>query len=160
MSDPLATYLQDHLAGSVLAVDLLEALRGEHAGEPLGELAAGLLVEVEADRTVLQGLVERVGAGPSPIKEAAAWLGEKVSRLKLHRDAAGELGAFQALEVLALGILGKRALWRALAAAAPADERLRGLDFAHLATRAQAQHDRVEEQRLASAREALRPARD
>jgi hypothetical protein len=39
---------------------------------------------------------------------------------------------------------------------AAADARLRGVDFDHLAARAQAQHARVEEHRLEAARTALR----
>jgi hypothetical protein len=156
MSDPLATYVHDHLAGAVVGINLLEALRDQQAGEPLGQFAAELLVELEADRAVLQGLSERVGAGSSALKEASAWLGQKVSRLKLRRRAAGGLGTFEALEALALGILGKLALWRALAVSAAADARLRGVDFDHLAARAQAQHARVEERRLEAARMVLR----
>jgi hypothetical protein len=158
MSDPLATYLHDHLSGAVVAINLLEALRDEHAGEPLGQFAEGLLAEVEADRAVLQGLAERVGAGFSALKEASAWLGEKVSRLKLGGRTAGELGTFEALETLALGILGKLALWRALAVVAATDARLRGIDFDGLAARAQAQHARVEERRIEAAPTALQAA--
>jgi hypothetical protein len=155
MSDSLATYVRDHLAGAVLAINLLEALRDQHASEPLGQFAAGLLSEVEADRAVLQGLAERVGAGSSRLKEAAAWLGEKVSRVKLRRRAAGGLGTFEALEALALGILGKLALWRALGVMAVGDVRLAGIDFDHLAARAHAQHAQVEARRLDAARTAL-----
>jgi hypothetical protein len=160
MSDPLATYLHDHLAGAVVAINLLEALHDQHGGEPLGQFAAELLVEVEADRAVLQRLAERVGAGPSGLKEATAWLGEKVSRLKLRRRAAGGLGTFEALEALALGILGKLALWRALAVMSAVDARLHGVDFDHLAARAQAQHARVEERRLETARTTLHAAQE
>jgi hypothetical protein len=156
MSDPLATYVHDHLAGAVVAITLLEAIRDQYAGERLGQFAAELLVEVEADRAVLQGLAERVGVGSSRLKEAAAWVGEKVSRLKLRHRAAGVLGTFEALEALALGILGKLALWRALAMIAAVDVRLGGIDFDHLATRAEAQHAQVEERRLDTARTALR----
>jgi hypothetical protein len=158
MSDPLATYLHDHLSGAVVAINLLEALRDEHAGESLGQFAEGLRAEVEADRAVLQELAERVGAGSSALKEATAWLGEKVSRLKLGSDTAGELGTFEALDTLALGILGKLALWRALAAVAATDARLRGIDYDSLAARAQAQHTRVEERRIEAARTALQAA--
>jgi hypothetical protein len=125
MSDPLATYLHDHLSGAAVAINLLAALRDEHAGEPLGQFAEGLLAEVEADRAVLQGLAERVG---------------------------------EALETLALGILGKLALWRALAVVAATDARLRGLDFDSLAARAQAQHARVEERRIEAALTAFKAA--
>jgi len=154
MNDPLAVYLHDHLAGAVVAINLIEALRDQHAGEPLGEFAAQLLGEVEADRAVLQEIAERVGSGSSAVKDAAAWLSEKVSRLKLGREAGGELGTFEALEALALGILGKRALWRALTTLG---DRFRDIDLESLASRAQAQHDRVEEHRVQLARTALRP---
>ena len=50
MGDPLATYLHDHLAGSVHAVSLLEFIRDQHEREPLGRFASGLLAEIEADR--------------------------------------------------------------------------------------------------------------
>jgi hypothetical protein len=121
----------------------------------LGQFAAEVLVEVEADREVLHGLAERVGAESSALKEATAWLGEKMSRLKLGSHTAGELGTFEALDTLALGILGKLALWRALAVVAATDARLRGIDYDSLAARAQAQHVRVEERRIEAAQRAL-----
>jgi hypothetical protein len=156
--DPLMTYFRDHLAGAQAAIDLLEVLRDQHPGTPLGQFAAGLPAEVEEDREALRGLAEQVGAGASGLKEAAAWLGEKVSRVKLRRRSAGELATFEALEALGLGILGKRALWRALAVVAGGDDRLCGMDFHHLAARAHAQHVQVEERRLEAAPTALRAA--
>jgi hypothetical protein len=77
-------------------------------------------------------LARRCRIQVQPLVEAAAWLGEKVSRVKLRRRAAGGLGTFEALEALALGILGKLALWRALAVIAAVDGRLGGMDFDHL----------------------------
>jgi hypothetical protein len=73
MSDPLSIYLHDHLAGAALAIELLESMRDQHAGKPLGQFATGLLVEIEQDRDVLLGLSERVGAAPNPVKELTAW---------------------------------------------------------------------------------------
>jgi hypothetical protein len=157
MNDRLTTYLHDHLAGSTVAIDLLTVLRDEHTGEPIGGLAAELLEEVEADRAVLRGLAERLGAPSNPVKEAAAWLAEKVARAKLHRQVAGDLGTFEAIEALGLGIQGKLALWRALDRVAAADPRVAGHDFAALAERAREQHARVEEARLELARRALSP---
>ena len=155
-TDPLATYLQDHLAGAAAAIELLEMLRDQHEAESVGDLAAQLVAEVEADRGVLEALARRVAEGSSLLKDATGWLGAKISQLKLGRPPAGTLGTFQALETLALGVLGKLALWRALLEVAPSDARLRGVDFQALAERAQAQHARVEGQRLALARTALR----
>jgi hypothetical protein len=155
MSDPLATYLHDHLAGSALAADLIEVLRDQYAGEPLGEFAEGLLAEVQADRATLKALAERVGAGSSGLKEFGGWLAEKASRLKLKPNDKGGLGTFEALEFLALGIYGKLGLWRALAVVSPLDARLLGVDFYELAARAETQHREIEERRLEVARTAL-----
>ena len=155
MSSALETYLEDHLAGAAGAIQLLEALRDRHAAEPVGRFAAEILAEVEADRETLRGLAARLGGGSHPVKEAAAWLAEKAARLKLGREIAGELGAFEALEALALGIQGKRALWCALAVASTFDARLRSVDLDGLIARAESQHARVEEFRLALAPSAL-----
>jgi hypothetical protein len=113
MSDPLATYLQDHLAGAKHAIDLLENPRTRHAGQPLGQFAAAMLEEIEADRGLLRGLAESIAGGSSELKEMGAWLSEKISRAKLNDDANG-FGTLEALEFLELGIHGKRLLWIAL----------------------------------------------
>ncbi|MGI9074399.1 MAG: hypothetical protein ACR2JB_24495 [Bryobacteraceae bacterium] len=155
MNDPLATYLHDHLAGSKFAIELLDSLRDQYSGEPLGQFAAALLMDVEEDRGILQGIVDRTGKRPPDLKEAAAWLGEKVSQFKLKRGSMEGLGTFQALETLALGILGKLALWRVLAVVAEDDHRVRGVDFQQLVSRAENQHARVEESRLQMARTAF-----
>jgi hypothetical protein len=111
MSDPLATYLENHLAGAAAAIDVLGAIRDQHAGELLGQFAIGMLAEVEADNAVLKSLAAKTGGGSSSLKGVSAWVAEKVSRLKLKRGASDGLGTFEALEFLALGIQGKLALW-------------------------------------------------
>ena len=154
MATPLAIYVHDHLAGAAFAIDLLETLRDQHRGETVGNFAAAMLIEVETDRTVLKRLADRVGSGSSPIKEAAAWLSEKVSRLKLGGDNDG-LATFEALEFLALGVLGKLSLWKALREIAPMEGRLRDLDFATLIARALDQHSQLETHRLELAKKAF-----
>jgi hypothetical protein len=150
-NDALPTYLQDHLAGALHAIELLKAMREHFSAGPLGQFAERMLAEVEADREVLVKLTERAGGIVGGMKEWGAWLAEKVSRLKLKHGSADGLGTFEALEFLAIGIHGKRALWRALAVVASSDSRLQGVDFAALIARAENQHQRVEEQRLACA---------
>jgi hypothetical protein len=131
-------------------------LRDQHDGEDLGVFARELLTEVEADRQVLDALARLVGEGSNVLKNATGWLGAKISQLKLGRATAGVFGAFQALETLALGVLGKLALWDALVEIASSDARLTGVDFQALAVRAKSQHARVEKQRLVLAHIALR----
>jgi len=160
VSDPLSTYLEDHLAGAAYAIDLFGAIRDQHASEPMGQFAPGMLVEVDADNGVLKELAERIGTGSSGLKGISAWVAGKVSRLKLKRDASDGLGTFEALEFLALGIQGKLALWRALAVVSPGDARLRHMDFDHLVARAETQHSQVEERRIEAAHLALRPIQD
>lgn len=150
MADPLAIYLHDHLAGSNFAIELFKSLRDKHRADPLGQLATTLLAEVEKDQAVLESIIDRIGKGAPDLKEVAAWLSEKVSRFKLrHGDASG-LGTFEALETLALGVLGKIALWRTLDGLP--DTRVSGIDFEQLIARAQDQHARIEESRLQVAR--------
>jgi hypothetical protein len=153
--EPLATYLEDHLAGAASALELLEMLRDQHSGH-LSGFAAELVTDVEADRQVLEALARQIGGGSSVLKDATGWLGAKLSQVKLGRSTAGTLGTLQALEALALGVLGKLALWHALAELASSDTRLSGVDLQALAGRAKAQHARVEKQRLLLSRTALR----
>jgi hypothetical protein len=55
-NDALPTYLQDHLAGAVHAIEVLKAMRNHFSQVPLGQFADQMLAEVEADREVLARL--------------------------------------------------------------------------------------------------------
>jgi hypothetical protein len=155
----LTTYLNDHLAGSVIALELLEHLAALHRGSEREKLFLTLHNEVEQDQKVLQQLLEGLGAKESRVRKAAAWLTEKLGRAKLRLDdpGSGELQVLEALETLGLGILGKLALWRGLSLAADGVPQLRTLDFARLERRALDQHGLVEAERLEAARLALNP---
>jgi hypothetical protein len=153
----VSTYLNDHLAGAVAAVGLLEQLEKRHAGEPVARFVAGLRADIEADRAELQALMGRLGLSESAPRKAAGWLASKATEAKLWMDdsAGGPLRLLETLEAVAVGVEGKRALWRALAAASEANPRLRGTDFGRLVRRAEEQRDRVEGARLEAARAAL-----
>jgi hypothetical protein len=156
MNEPLGTYLHDHLSGANFAIELLKFLR-EQPQRPVGKEIEDLLLDIEMDRKTLQGIIDRIGSGVPLMKEAAAWVAEKASELKLRQ---GPLGTFEALEALALGILGKLALWQTLARIATADARLLGIDFEQLSARAQEQHSRTEALRLQAATVAFQPPVD
>jgi hypothetical protein len=159
MAEHLATYLNDHLAGARFAIDLLNRLAEAHAEEPLGRFVADLASQVEEDRSVLERIVQRIDGETSALKDAAGWVAEKASRLKLGIGKGDALGVFEALETLSLGIMGKLALWRALASIAPEDERLQGIDYDSLIARAKSQFNQVEARRLEAASSALRRTR-
>lgn len=155
----IATYLNDHLAGSVVALELLEHLEAAHAGTPLESFLAELRADIAADRGELESLMNRLGIAESRTRKASAWLAEKITELKLRIDdpAGGELRLFESLEALSLGIEGKHSLWLALAAAAADAPGLKVLDYDRLAQRAVEQRRRVETLRLETARKALVP---
>jgi hypothetical protein len=153
----IAIYLNDHLAGSTAAVELLEQLEAEH--EPVRRLFAELRADVEADQEELKSLMGRLGVAESRARKASAWLAEKATELKLRVDdpEGGALRLFESLEALSLGIEGKRSLWQALAAVAGGEPKLRALDYERLTRRAEEQRGRVEAMRLEAARKALNP---
>lgn len=154
----LTTYLNDHLAGSVAALELVRHLQESSKGTERERLFASLKTDVEEDQAVLQNLLHQVGGRESKVRRAAAWLGEKLGEAKLKIDdtGTGELELLEALETLALGIQGKLALWRALEAARDWRPEIQKLDLAKLKSRAADQHERVDAERLRVAQSALR----
>jgi hypothetical protein len=156
--DDLNSYLNDHLGGSVGALELLDRLIDVYTGKPLERFFRDLRNEIDADQETLKEFIAKLGEKESAVRKAGAWIVEKLSRAKLQlsETGEGEMGLFLALEGLALGINGKRSLWRALATASETAPHLHGLDYATLERRAVEQHDRVEAQRLEVARQVFK----
>jgi hypothetical protein len=155
VADSLATYLHDHHAGARFAIELLESLRDKHLGQSIGEFASAFLVQVEEDRATLQKIIERIDDSASALRNAAAWVSEKATEFKFQD---GPLGTFEALEAIALGVLGKLKMWEVLAKISAYDDRLRAFNFAELASRARLQHLEAERQRLEAAEDAFAAA--
>jgi hypothetical protein len=158
--DHLATYLNDHLAGAVAALELLEHLERAHAGTPVARGLSGLRVDIEADRGTLESLMKRLHVTESRPRKATAWLAERLAWLKLRLDDSGH-GAFrlfESLEAVSLGIEGKVGLWRTLAEIAPAVSDASGLDYDALMLRATDQRRRAEALRIEAALPALAAA--
>ena len=156
-SDPLVTYLNDHLGGAQTAVQVLKAMRDHHDDPRFREFAGLLLPEILADDGTLRSIAEKIGSGPSATKQVGGWLLEKASRLKLGHAGSTNFEMFESLEFLALGIHGKLCLWKALQAASRLDSRLREYDYEELVSRAQQQYEKVESQRLSLAETVLSP---
>jgi hypothetical protein len=155
MPGPLATYLNDHLGGAQIALQLLEGMRDEHANPAFRKFASTLLPEIRADDRTLQAIAEKIGPGPSALKEAGGWLLEKAARLKLGHTGSTNFELFESLEMLAMGIQGKICLWKALSETSIVDSRLREYRFEALIDRAQQQYEQVEAARLNLARTVL-----
>jgi hypothetical protein len=134
--DPLSSYLNDHLAGSTLGVNLAR------------RVAAAMAEEIEEDRRALLDVMERLSVGQDRIKVAAGWTAEKALRYS-------PISRLEELEALSLGVEGKLALWRTLRHTHGADPRLAGVDLDELIARAESQRRRLERQRMSAAAEAL-----
>ena len=155
MNNNLAAYLNDHLAGSVAAIELIDDLVNASDDASLKQFLADLKREIESDQIVLEQLIAGAGESEGVVRKAAAWVSEKAARakFKIAGEDFGGLGLVQALEMLALGIRGKELLWRSLATSNWLP--LRDLDLAKLEQRAVEQQHRVEEKRLAAAKSAF-----
>src|SRR5215213_6084471 len=140
----LGTYLNDHLAGSTVGLELAKRARGSNEGTEYGETLQKLMeaFEIKRDRP----------------KVLAAWAGEKLGRLKPNGRlfSYSPLSRLIELELLALGIGGKLSLWEALSEVADEDARLDRAELGRLSERAERQRAEVWQLRQRAAGEALR----
>lgn len=153
----LDIYLNDHLAGSTVGVELSGRAWRSNRGTELGDFLERLHREIIEDRKVLEDVMERLGVDRSVGKPAVAWVLEKAGRLKLNGQlrSYSPLSRLIELEGLEAGVTGKRSLWQVLATGLPDDPRLEGIDLARLEARAERQLSGIAEHRRSSAPEAL-----
>src|SRR5215207_2089765 len=102
----LSVYLNDHLAGSVAAVELLRHLETAHEGTDLATFATALRADIEVDQAELEELMGRLTIPRGAARRAIAWIAEKAAELKLAVDdsANGALRLFEGVEAVSLGI--------------------------------------------------------
>ena len=62
----LATYLNDHLAGSVVALELLDHLEADGARTDEASTLAGVHAEIEADHQELEAFMAQLGITEQP----------------------------------------------------------------------------------------------
>jgi hypothetical protein len=153
-TDDLEIYLRDHYAGAISALELLEHLIEVHADDSLGGFFSQLHAEIKADHEQLHNLMQALGFKDGTLRNAGAWVAEKMSRAKIG-FAFGEdakLRLLQALETLVIGITGKKLLWEALIAVKERSPVLRRTDLTLLQARAVQQIEQAEARRIEAAR--------
>lgn len=156
-SEDLATYLRDHFAGGIGALELLDRLIKVQEKTDLEGFFEKLRADVHSDHEQLHHLMSALDVEESSIRDAAAWIAEKFSRPKLTFGAhTKNLVLLQALETLFMGVSGKCMLWRGLAGIQPESTVLQRFDFQQLEARATQQLERIEAKRMEVARETLR----
>ena len=80
--DLLDLYLSDHLTGSTAGTNRLERMAADYVDTPCFAELSRLAEEVRAEQTFLQNLIDALGIRRRRHRQAAAWLGERVARLK------------------------------------------------------------------------------
>jgi hypothetical protein len=150
----LATYLNDHLAGATAGLELAKRTAASNRGSEFGEALSRIATEIDEDRETLRALMRELDVSEDVVKKTAAWTAEKLGRLKPNGRLIGysPLSRLIEFEGLALGISGKKGLWKALLESPVAgDPRAASFDFEALVARADRQASQVEELRLRAA---------
>ncbi|MFL6143748.1 MAG: hypothetical protein ACJ72N_18035 [Labedaea sp.] len=153
----LGIYLNDHLAGATLGLDLAKRLAKAEREWTGGPTLTAIAEEIEEDRASLIALMGEVGVPVRRYKAAAAWTAEKVARLKLNGRLLrrSPLSRVFELEMLRLGVTGKAAGWRSLRTRAEHDSRLDAARLDELRNRARRQSQQLERLRARAASEAF-----
>lgn len=159
-TEPLDVYLNDHLAASAAAVELVERLARNNPGTALATHLEGLKPEIEADRATLSAVMERCGVVPSKPKQVAGKVLETLSRLRLDERVTGDpdVTRLMELESLSLGIEGKASLWLSLQQVEARRPELASFDLGALVGRAASQRSALEPFKREAAGIALAPS--
>ena len=151
----LDSYLNDHLAGSISALEVIDHWAEVHKGEPVSSFFVEIKAHIKADQETLRDIMRALEVEESKIRKAGAWAAEKVGRARLiiAGDEPGSLGLVLTLEGLIMGVTGKKLMWASLAAAKL--PRLSSYNFEQLQRRAEQQIERIEAERISAVREAF-----
>ena len=85
----LAIYLNDHLAGSTVGVELARRAAANNRKSAYGRFLEQLAAEIREDRETLLDIMRSLGVGIDRVKVSAAWAAEKLGRLKLNGRLLG-----------------------------------------------------------------------
>ena len=147
-SEYLPTYLNDHLAGSVVGLGLARrALAHNRDSAYAGDLRV-VAEEIAEDKRTLEELMRQLTIRRNPVKRLGAWVGERVRRLKPNRRLRySPLSRLEEIE--------KLSLWRALRHSVAGERGLSAWKLDGLIARAESQQQRLEGLRLRAAGDAL-----
>jgi hypothetical protein len=153
----LGIYLNDHLAGAAAGTELANKISEQYADTEFGAILAELASDIEQDRGTLADLMTHLGIEQSAVKQAAGWISEKLTRVKLSDAMTGsaDLKLLLECETLSLGVEGKHAMWLCLLEVRDRYPALAGTDLDALVKRAEDQRSRLERCRLDAASKAF-----
>jgi hypothetical protein len=144
----LIAYLRDHLSGADMAIRVVHRLGSTHRGTEVGTLFRRLSKEFEEDRSVVCTLLTQLGASARSIKRASGFASGTLLSVTAGGEP-GDLSLLRTLEAFAIGVQGKRCLWRALQNLRAVPSTVGGMNFVELEARAVRQWEAIEERRRA-----------
>jgi hypothetical protein len=142
----LATYLRDHLAGADTAIRMVQNLSDAYRGGPEGALFESLHGQFREDRAVVEGILFDLEYTSRSAKRLAGRATGSALRV-VAGGAPGDLSLFRTLEALAIGVQGKRCLWRAAQALVSLPHRPGRRSFVDLEADAVRQWEAIERHR-------------
>lgn len=113
----LGTYLNDHLAGSVAGAERFARLAAALAQTPVGPTIEQIAREVAEERDELRSVIEALDVRPqNRVKQAGAWVGEHLVRVKASRRSLRKrrTDALLEVELLRSALVGKLGVWQVL----------------------------------------------
>ena len=145
--EALVAYLHDHLGGADVALQVVERLRRTSTSVDDRMLFEWLYQQFDHDRATVESLVRRLGTSPASVKRIAGHVSGALLKF-LAGGARGDLAFFRTLEALAIGVQGKRCMWRALPFLRPGLA-VAGRTWPELESAALSQWEAIEERRRA-----------
>ena len=82
--DLLSLYLSDHLTGATAGVNRIERMAEDYVDTPMFAELSAVADEIRSDRELLRNVIEDLDLDRKPYRQAVAWVGERVGRLKLN----------------------------------------------------------------------------
>lgn len=157
MDKKLISYLNYHLAGSTGAFLLVQEIIDSCQAPGSRRFFLRLKENIASDRSTLEDLLKRIGHDAAAFDELSDSFGTRTGAVKLFwkQIEPGKLDLFEALEILALGIHGRRLLWVALGEVGSWFPEWHGVDFKELEHQAVEQRNDIELWRIEAAIDTL-----
>jgi hypothetical protein len=155
----LRIYMNDQLAAGIGWRELARRAQRSNHGTELGDALERVATGIAEDVETFEAIMRRLGIRRNRVKCGLVIAAERVGRVKLNGRVRGysPLSRFVELDLLAMGIDGKRLLWSNLRDLAGLAARLPDVDFDALIDRAERQRAELEPFRSRAGAETLPP---
>lgn len=82
--DLIELYVSDHLTGATAGTERIERMEKDFVDTPVYPQISQVADKIRRERALLQQIIHDLGFKQKPYRQAAAWVGEHVGRLKLN----------------------------------------------------------------------------